>query len=308
MEWRIHMHTPLHLIFILNEHSRNGKLFSKNSSKVLSQFAVTYEIHKTNKAGHAKQLAVELSSSLKNGTKLIIVGGDGTLNEVINGLESAESKIAVGYVPTGSGNDFARSHQLASNFKSAINHVIELNHPRSLDILKITDGSETLHAVNSFGIGLDGMVNYSLEHSKNKERFGPFSYFSTILSAYFSQKSFSVSITQNSQTIHFAEALLVVSVNHKFFGGGIPIHPKADPEDELIDVVVAEKVSFIELIMLLLRVLINQSHLSHKKLHTFKTSQCITELDSIQYGQTDGEWMEVQGQYKTETKKRLFWI
>lgn len=302
------MHTPLHLVFILNEHSRNGQLFSKNSSEILSHFNVTYEIHKTNRVGHAKKLAAELSYSLENGEKLIIVGGDGTLNEVISGLESVESNIAVGYVPAGSGNDFARSHQLASDFKSAINHVVQLKDPRSLDILKITDGSETLHAVNSFGIGLDGMVNFSLENSKNKERFGPFSYFATILSAYFSQKSFSVSITQNGQTIHFAEALLVVCVNHKFFGGGIPIHPAADPEDELIDIVVAEKVSFIELIMLLSRVLLNQSHLSYKKLHTFKTAQCITELDSIQYGQMDGEWIKVQGQYKTETKKRLFWI
>lgn len=302
------MTLPIHLVFIINEHSRNGKTFSKKLPDIMKSYSLTYEVIKTSKDDSFKKSSTTLLNSLNDSSRLIVAGGDGTLNEVITVLESMNLNTTLGYVPTGSGNDFARSHQLSFDYRQAIEQIVHQEEATILDTLVISQDDLILNAINSFGIGLDGMVNYSLENSKNKKRLGNFSYFVTIISAYFSQKSFEVTIKQNNQIMHFPEVLLIVCVNHKYFGGGIPIHPQAVPTDELVNFVIAEKVSFFELITLLLRVLINQSHLSHKKLHSFNGPACTITLDSHQYGQTDGEWIKVHGNYKVQTKKRAFWI
>ncbi|WP_080146221.1 diacylglycerol/lipid kinase family protein [Marinilactibacillus piezotolerans] len=297
-----------HLIIILNEHARKGRKILGEIQSFLNDYSGTHQLYLTEYKGHAAEIAQSLSASQNNHMRLIIVGGDGTLNEVISGLEQAGLSLPVGYIPAGSGNDFARSHQLSSKAETAINRILSLKHPKSLDILTILHEEKKYAAVNSFGIGLDGRVNASLDRSKNKSQLGQFAYFAAILSAYRSQSPFSLKAQIENKTVQFPEILLAVCVNHKYFGGGIPIHPEADPEDSEFELVVAEKVNWVELMIILARVLMNQSHLSHKKLHTFKISACTLNTDTSQYGQTDGEWLEMNGNYQIQIKQRLFWI
>src|SRR5690606_18086897 len=111
-------------------------------------------------------------------------------NEVVKGMVNVGNRLPVGYVPTGSGNDFARSLHLPMTIDGAIRSIIEQSEPRLLDILTGKSDNASIVAVNSIGFGLDGMVIHKLDQTKNKQTIGKFSYLASVLSAYFSQKHF----------------------------------------------------------------------------------------------------------------------
>ncbi|OJF95718.1 hypothetical protein AX762_06290 [Alkalibacterium sp. 20] len=297
------------LIFIVNEYSRHGKKTTNKIRQVMDLFDSTYEIHLTQHKQHATSLAESFANELENDTLVVAVGGDGTLNEVVQGLVNAGNHLPVGYIPTGSGNDFARSLKLPLSIEASIRNIIETNTPTPLDILVGTSDNLNVVAVNSIGFGIDGMVIYKIDQTKNKQTIGKFSYLASVLSAYFSQKNFPLKLIADDRKFTYGEALLIVCTNNKFFGGGIPIHPQADATDELIDLVVAEKVSFWELLHILFSVLTTQKHLNHPKLHSHRVYSCEFTLYTPQYGQRDGELIDKNVQHMSvKIIKQLFWI
>lgn len=298
-----------HLIFIVNEFSRNGKKITKQLKQVMELFDNTYEVHVTQYKEHATLLAESFANKNDTHSLIVAVGGDGTLNEVVRGLVNAGNHLPVGYVPTGSGNDFARSLDLPMTIETAVRNITEKTKPRLLDILIGTSENSDIVAVNSIGFGLDGMVINKIDQTKNKQTIGKFSYLASVLSAYFLQKPFPLKLVADGKLFTYGEALLIVCTNNKFFGGGIPIHPQADATDELIDVVVAEKVSFRELLSILFSVLTTQKHLNHPKLHSHRVSSCSVSLYTPQYGQRDGELIDKNIQYMSVNLiKHPFWI
>lgn len=301
--------TNKHLIFIVNEFSRNGKKITKQLKQVMELFDNTYEVHVTQYKEHATLLAESFANKNDTHSLIVAVGGDGTLNEVVRGLVNAGNHKPVGYVPTGSGNDFARSLDLPMTIETAVRNITEKTQPRLLDILIGTSENSDIVAVNSIGFGLDGMVINKIDQTKNKQTIGKFSYLASVLSAYFLQKPFPLKLVADGKLFTYGEALLIVCTNNKFFGGGIPIHPQADATDELIDVVVAEKVSFRELLSILFSVLTTQKHLNHPKLHSHRVSSCSVSLYTPQYGQRDGELIDKNIQYMSVALiKHPFWI
>lgn len=288
-----------HLLFIVNEYARNGKKTTNQIRQVMALFENTYEIYVTQHQAHATLLAESFAKKIKDDSLIIAVGGDGTLNEVVKGLINTDSRFPVGYIPTGSGNDFARSLHIPLTIEAAIRNIVETDKPRLLDVLTGTSQNSNIVAVNSIGFGLDGMVIYKIDQTKNKQTIGKFSYLASVLSAFFTQKPFPLKLVADGRTYTYGQALLIVFTNNKFFGGGIPIHPQADPTDELIDIVVAEKVSFKELLTILFSVLTTQKHLNHPKLHSHRVSRCSLSLYTPQYGQRDGELIDKNLQLMT---------
>lgn len=298
-----------HLIFIINEHSRKGKHTRKLLTRHMKEHAMSFELHTTEYKRHAVELACELAQSEPQESLIIAVGGDGTLNEVVSGLYLSKIDRPVSYIPTGSGNDFARSHDLSKSIQMSLERIINKNSPVELDILDCHTDEENLVAVNSIGFGIDGMVISKLDQTSSKKTIGKSSYLLSVLSAFFSQKSFSLSLDSKDLTINHPSVLLVVCANHKFFGGGIPIHPLADATDSFIDVVVAEQINFLELLQILYMLITKESHLSHKKMHSYRVSSCKLTLDSQQYGQRDGELIDRNTHtLSISTVKQLFWL
>ncbi len=99
--------------FIVNPHARSGlglKVW-KRLEGMLKERQLKYQVFLTRYPGHATKFAHTLTSGSKEIT-LIALGGDGTINEVVNGIQDL-SKVTLGYVPIGSSNDFARSMKLS---------------------------------------------------------------------------------------------------------------------------------------------------------------------------------------------------
>lgn len=275
----------------------------------MQRFDSTYEIHITQYPKHATVLAEHLAEKVEKDTLLVAVGGDGTLNEAVQGLLNVETPLPLAYIPTGSGNDFARSLDLPLTIESAIKNILETDSPTYLDVLIGRSDYSDIVAVNSIGFGLDGMVISKIDKTKNKQTIGKFSYLASVLSAYFSQKPFPIKLVTEDQTYTYGDSLLIVCTNNKFFGGGIPIHPEADATDGMIDLVIAEKVTFKELLLILFSVLTTQNHLKHPKLHSHRVSSCSFTLYTPQYGQRDGELIDKNIQNMSVSLiKRPFWI
>ncbi|WP_208558663.1 diacylglycerol/lipid kinase family protein [Marinilactibacillus kalidii] len=296
------------LIFILNEHSRNGRTALNDIKRYCLKNTVDYHIHLTEYSEHATALAKLAGDALLENERLVVVGGDGTLNEVVNALEKHHIRVPIGYIPTGSGNDFARSHKWMIGIEAILDEILSLGASKQLDIIKVKHEDGYFYAVNSFGAGIDGMVNYQLSKSKLKRLTGHAAYFISIIAAYFKQRTFSLNIESAETDKSYSNLLLVACVNHKFFGGGIPIHPTADPTDSLLEIVLAEKVTFLELLTLLFKVLTKQNHLSHKKMHAFRLPNAQLTFYSTQHGQKDGELLDIHGDYAISTIKRNFWM
>lgn len=303
------MTKPTRLLFILNQTSRKGKVALNLLERALKNMNYSFSFHFTEAPKHAKELAQSLGQTLEKDDRLIVVGGDGTLNEVVSGLQEANLDVPVGYIPSGSGNDFARSHGISMGIEKALKRIIQAFPPTELDILKVEQGESIRYAINSTGAGIDGMVVNHVESKKTKEQIGSFSYFASIYRAAKQQEVFGVSIEIDEEIYQFDEALLVLGVNHKYIGGGINVHPKASPEDGLINVVVVEKVSFTELIHILTKIITGARHLKHNKVHHFTASKPVIRLSKEQFGQQDGEKINLSTEpWFFDITKQLFWL
>ena len=104
--------------FIINPNSRSGKgaLIWRDLENILRERNIKYQTFFTEYKGHAVKLSASITASIPEDSqiKLIAVGGDGTIQEVLSGVKDI-SRVIFGYIPTGSGNDFCRSHSYEKN-------------------------------------------------------------------------------------------------------------------------------------------------------------------------------------------------
>jgi len=127
-------------------------------------------MRETSNEGEAQKLAVELIE--KEGVKrIVVVGGDGTVSEVANGIYQAGKACVLGHVAAGSGNDFAKGHELPLDPFQAMEQIVSNGRELRIDLLKINGRV----AVNSVGADFDGQVAKTTNEAGYKKwlnRFG----------------------------------------------------------------------------------------------------------------------------------------
>ncbi len=131
---------------IVNPSARSGRgkeIWKKLEYKFLEK-GLDYEVYMTNGPGHATRLAKKLSSLAlpkeQLPIKMVVLGGDGTLNEVMNGIVDFD-KVLLGFIPIGSSNDFARDLSYPKDVEELIDIIIKGKKVRSLDLGKLTFNS-----------------------------------------------------------------------------------------------------------------------------------------------------------------------
>ena len=297
----------LHLI--VNKQSRNGDSVFKKLLVEIPRYTQQFKIYSTNNTSELEVIVKDLKESMPLDDLVIIIGGDGSLNQIITLFEKYNIENDLGYIPSGSGNDFARSHKMPIDTDEAIKYLFKLNEPRELSIIHATQGEKEYYAVNSIGIGIDGLVIHQTENSRFKKIFGPASYISSVLSAFVKQKKFPVTIRVDDGTFTFDKVQLALFANNAYFGGGIEIIPEADGTDDTLEIIIADNVNGQDLLKILRRLFKNGSHLSHPKLHSFSSKKITFFSEAKQFGQKDGESFNQEGFALTfSTKKRSFWI
>ena len=182
--------------------------------------------------------------------KIISVGGDGTNNEVINGIFTQDvvptTDITMAALPIGTGNDWRRTFDIPLEYEDVVK-IIKAGHTFAHDIGKLTyynDGDpKTRFFLNAAGTGLDEMVCHSTNLMKQQGKGGTIRYLISVVKCLLKYKVTHVQIEIDDNVV-FDDSILSVSVgNCRFNGGGMMMMPNAIPDDGLLDVTVIRKVS-----------------------------------------------------------------
>lgn len=235
--------------FIVNPNSRSGKGLEiwKQLRRELVLQKVLYKAYLTEYVGHAVKIAEKLSAS---GTEespavLIAVGGDGTLQEVLTGIRNLEH-VYLGYIPTGSGNDFCRSMHLPQDPHKALKVILKKERVLHMDIPCVTYQNNRCRFGTSTGIGFDAAVCQEVAASplkKHLNRFGlgKLAYLLIALKQLFFLTPAPVVLElDGKRSVSFRKTYFAAVMNQKYEGGGFQFCPNADPADGFLDVIVIE--------------------------------------------------------------------
>ena len=182
--------------------------------------------------------------------KFISVGGDGTNNEVINGIFTQDqvptNEITMAALPIGTGNDWRRTFDMPLEYDKVVK-IIKAGHTFAHDIGKLTyynDGDPKIrYFLNAAGTGLDEMVCNSTNLMKKQGKGGTVRYLISLVKCILTYKVTRIQLIIDDETV-FDDYILNLSLgNGRFNGGGMMTMPNAIPNDGLFDVTVIKQVS-----------------------------------------------------------------
>lgn len=217
--------------------------------QILTNEGFDFDAILTTHPGHAIDLVKE-NISEKGYKKIISIGGDGTNNEVINGIFSQEhiptNEIIMGVIPVGTGNDWIRTFDIPMEYDKAI-QIIKAENTFAHDIGKLTyynDGDPKIRFfLNASGTGLDEMVCNTTNIMKRNGKGGTIRYLISLVKCLLTYKITHIKLTIDDVMV-FDDYILNLSIgNCRFNGGGMMTMPNAIPNDGLFDVTVIKKVS-----------------------------------------------------------------
>ncbi|MFA5103993.1 MAG: diacylglycerol kinase family protein [Candidatus Margulisiibacteriota bacterium] len=255
------------------------------------------------------------SRAIKEGYKRIIaVGGDGTLNEVLNGFWDGNRKIApdtcLGYFPSGTGEDFSRTLGIE---KLSIETQTErlLKAPGTyIDIgeahFQKGDGSTTSRKfINESSVGFGANVT-ELVNRSNKIFGGKTSFFTGVLRSLCFLKNHSVRIKADGKDFFEGKTLITAVTNGKYFGGSMMISPKAMIDDGFFDVVIAREMNRKE-ILRDIGSIYSGNHLSNPKVLSIRCKTLSVQSGEKVFLEMDGEPVGlIDAQFKLLEKEIRF--
>ena len=219
---------------ILNPQSGEGKK-QKLHRRALERFRQRkqdFRVFETEKAGQATLLANELCREGEG--DIVVVGGDGTLHEVLNGFTNFE-RCALGLIPCGTGNDFAAAAHIPLEPERAVDLLVDTE-PVYTEFMQMPSG---VRGMNVIGTGIDVEILQRCRASKVLR--GKFQYIISLIISLFKFKNYAMKVRLNGKESEY-DALIACVGNGYRIGGGIPMCPSAKLGDGLLDFVVVDDV------------------------------------------------------------------
>ncbi|MFT8410017.1 MAG: diacylglycerol kinase family protein [Schleiferilactobacillus perolens] len=319
--------TSVHYAILVNTHAGIG-----NAGKVwpalhnhLQASGVSFTVFESQYPGHTTIWARSLTRTEQHTdpqTVILVIGGDGTLHQAVNGVQSALqdnpklNPLPIAYVPSGSGNDFARAVKLPQDPIVALKQILAVRHPGFLDIGHYFDHrhQRSEFFTNNVGVGFDGRVvtttNYSrVKRALNVIHLGGLAYPVHFFGALFKQRTFSVRIHSAQGTQRFSQACLVTATNHPFFGGGVAVAPTASMVDGKLDLVILEQTNIFQFFYLFALMVLFHNHLDQKHAHHLVADELDVTFGDAEFGQEDGEIMGRHTyDFSFDVHQQLFWL
>lgn len=279
--------------FIVNPNARTGlglKTWNHLES-LLKARKVEYQACLTRYPGHATEFARDLTDK-KPDSILIVLGGDGTINEVINGIRDL-SKATLGYIPIGSSNDFARSMKLCKDSEQMLKQILSPSEYAYINIGQLTLKNSVRRFAVSAGIGFDADVCFHNASSKFKRRLnrlhlGRFSYTGIALFLLLALDPRPMTLTIDGRKKHFEKVFFVTAMNQRYEGGGFKFCPEADPSDDLLDIFVVADIPKLKALFLL-PTAYKGWHTHFKGVHTYTCRKTGVMSRKVLPVHTDGE-------------------
>ena len=293
---------------IINPASRSGrgaKIWSEQIEPALKESNAVYQTYFSKKAGEVKHLAAQITAEHPDDPdlKLIILGGDGTVNETLQGIADP-SKVILGYIPTGSSNDLARDLHIPKEPKAALDLLLRDAAPRVMDLGRLTyldaDQPEEsrLFAV-SCGIGFDAAVCAEAMHSPIKDTMnriglGKLTYLGIALKQLITARKVSCTLTledtvhNRQENLALPRFLFVTCMSHRYEGGGFMFCPSANDHDGVLDLCSVGNISK-GLVLLALPTAFFGKHYFVKGINAHTATRMSITTSSPLWVHTDGE-------------------
>lgn len=253
-------------VFIINPAS--GKTdYNKIKENIIKTLEnEDYEIYETK----APKEATKIANRFKNEENTVVysVGGDGTLNEVVNGI--AEGKCKLGIIPTGSGNDFYRT------LKETKNENIRL------DLGKVNGR----YFINIASVGMDAETCNNANKIKSKIKLHS-SYYLALIHTFFTFKSKSLKL-KIDKNVYAGDYIIAAICNGKYYGGGFKIAPVASFDDNQFDIYLVSKAGKLKLIKILFA-LLKSEHEKYNEVRKYTGKNIIIKSENNLIINIDGE-------------------
>jgi YegS/Rv2252/BmrU family lipid kinase len=289
------MGTEMKTRLIVNPASSRGKMARRypQIEQILRAESFAFDAVFTERRGHATQLA---RAAIDAGYELIVaVGGDGTLNEVVNGMVTQDGKAvnpnaALGVISSGTGSDFVRTANIPRDMLLAARHLARATQNIPLDLgtimYRLEGKPAARHFANVTGMGFDAQVIARLERG-GKRGGGTIPYYSALLATISNFHNLDLTLTIDGKTVRGKMNPIVVC-NGKYFGGGMMIGPNATLNDGKFHVVFAHDLSALELLLATPK-LYNGTILTHPKVIEYVAESVMVESQQPVQIQADGE-------------------
>ncbi len=283
--------------FIVNLNSRTGKAKKiwEELKEELDRRKTDYILHETKYAGHAIDISRRLVKNASEPVKIVVLGGDGTFNEVINGARDYE-KFQIGYIPTGSGNDLARGLGLPADPMENLITILESTECLKMDLgcLSWDDGESKKYFAVSTGVGVDADVcrralTSTLKKILNSIGLGKFTYGILTLISLFALPALNAHVVADGKDYGIKDPVIFIAImNHKCEGGGVPMSPQADAMDGKLSMCCISGISKLKAFTLLPSLLVGKHTNMDAYLGVdFKEAQIVLKTPNVWH--TDGE-------------------
>ena len=230
--------------------------------------------------GHLAQAAGENSDSL-----LVVIGGDGTVNEVANGIAGTDAEIAV--LPCGTGQDFGRTHGIPSRFDDAVRVALgSETHTIDLGRVELGDGTSRYFA-NVGSAGMSGAVARRA-NAMTKRLGGRATFFYALTREFLAWHNTRVVVELEDGSRREGPMHDVIVANGRYHGGGMQLAPDARQDDGAFDVVTIGDVSKLDFVTTAPK-LYSGRYLSHPKVELLRSSTVSVDSDEPLPLEVDGE-------------------
>lgn len=267
-------------------------------SDLLTKHGISFDVLFSEHKYHSIELTVK---AIKDGyRKLIALGGDGTIHEVVNGIffqkDVPYSEITMGVIPSGSGNDWMKMYDVSKDYESAVKTIAE---GRTIfqDVCKMdmveSMVPQTRYMANVAGIGYDAMICHHCNRNKEKGKNGKLIYVGAAIQAFIDIKPKMYKVIVDGKEFFKGKVFSTAFGVGRYSGGGMTQMPDAVVNDGLINLTVIEKMPSMKIITQFVKLftgkiysILGVHHIMGKNIHVETIPNDIIEVDGEVLGTT----------------------
>jgi len=218
---------------IVNPKGGKGKSLKalETVESMLKEKSIEYVVHRTEYAEHATQITREISAVPDS--KILMLGGDGSYNSVLNGIENFEH-VTLGFVPCGPGNDFVSASKHPKKVTEAMEVILKGNETY-IDFIQLDDR----RCLNVLGAGMD--VDVLLKYAEMKPFHGKVKYYASLFYVLAHTRWHKLRLTIDGGKPMDKSVFMIGIGNGRSIGGGMPICPNAVVDDGKLSIVVVNE-------------------------------------------------------------------
>ncbi|ALC84672.1 hypothetical protein AM499_01750 [Bacillus sp. FJAT-22090] len=280
------------VVFIVNEHAGRGRA-KKIWASWKEKIDFPYTSYVTEYRGHATNIARDCALYNEEDLLIVAIGGDGTVHEIISGV-THYNHVRVGVISAGSGNDFGRTFSVFKTVEQLRNYAKNYYTYEKLDFGILSSKEKDFGFVNNAGFGFDAKVVYSVNNSSWKKwlnvlGLGKIAYILYLVKELITFTRFSFTLHTEKDELKFDDVWFLVVCNQPFFGGGMKISPSSQPNDQLIEMTIVNKLAKWKLLFIFGTVFFGK-HTKFKEVKQFQAKNFKITMHDQVFGHVDGEF------------------